>query len=65
MSTLELNSLEVLYRHERPDSNVNAWLFSNGIDRYCVLGGHTLTVLGGGTLLVYNGLSGSTAVFVR
>ena len=30
-STLALNSLEVLYRHERPDSNVNAWLFSNGM----------------------------------
>ena len=41
-NTLALSSLEVLYRHERPDSNVNAWLFSNGIDRYCVLGQNRL-----------------------
>ena len=34
---LALNSLEILYRYERPDDGVNAWLFSNGIDRYCVL----------------------------
>ena len=37
-NTLALNSMEILFRHERPDSNQNAWLFSNGIDRYCVLG---------------------------
>ena len=37
-NTLAMNSLEVLFRHERPDGNLNAWLFSNGIDRYCVLG---------------------------
>ena len=36
-STLALNSLEILYRYERPDEGKNAWLFSNGIDRYCVL----------------------------
>ena len=41
-NTLALNSLEVLYRYDRPDDNVNAWLFSNGIDRYCVLGGNRL-----------------------
>ena len=37
-TTLTYNSLEVLFRYENPDStSVNAWLFSNGIDRYCVL----------------------------
>ena len=41
-NTLALNSLEVLYRYERPDDGVNAWLFSNGIDRYCVLANQRL-----------------------
>ena len=41
-NTLEYNSLEVLYRNEQPDVALNAWLFSNGINRYCVLGYHRL-----------------------
>lgn len=33
--TMEYKTLEVLFRNER---NANTWLFSNGINRYCILG---------------------------
>ena len=36
---LEYSSLEVVFRNERLGGVHNAWLFSNGIDRYCVLSG--------------------------
>ncbi|MBR3221532.1 MAG: hypothetical protein IKF72_04800 [Kiritimatiellae bacterium] len=36
---LEYSSLEVVFRNERLGGTYNAWLFSNGIDRYCVLAG--------------------------
>ena len=36
-TTRTYKSLEVLFRNELMD--VNVWLFSNGIDQYCVLGG--------------------------
>ena len=40
---LEYSSLEVVFRNERLSGIWNAWLFSNGIDRYCVLsGGRTM-----------------------
>ena len=35
-TTRTYKSMEVLFRNERLD--VNAWLFSNGINQYCVLG---------------------------
>lgn len=36
---LEYSSLEVVFRNERLGGTYNSWLFSNGIDRYCVLSG--------------------------
>ena len=37
---LEYSSLEVVFRNERLNGTWNAWLLSNGIDRYCVLAGN-------------------------
>ena len=37
---LEYSSLEVVFRNERLDGTRHAWLFSNGIDRYCVIAGN-------------------------
>ena len=37
---LEYSSLEVVFRNERVNGTWNAWLLSNGIDRFCVLAGN-------------------------